>query len=374
MAVVAPVFLFGTLRYDVLLGIVAGRPLAMEPARAAGFAVVEVAGRGYPMLDPRAGEVAEGDLIRPDAEALARLDHYEDAFGYQRVPITVETAEGPVQAEVYMPPELPGPPGPAWVPGPWIQAAGARSNLTAAELMSYMGRFSGPELRFRRPQAEARAQSRVRARQAGRPVIGWPTGSGTVRLDRRDAAHEGYFRTEVLTLQHPRFGGGYSDPIQREVFVAADAAIVLPYDPVRDRILLVEQFRMGPYGRGAAYPWMLEPVAGRIDPGETPQDCARREAVEEAGLVLTDLIEVGSGYPSPGCVTEYHYIFVALCDLPDRTQELHGMDDEAEDIRTHVLDWAQAEDLLSRGEADNLPLVLALLWLSRERSRLRRSA
>jgi nudix-type nucleoside diphosphatase (YffH/AdpP family) len=143
---------------------------------------------------------------------------------------------------------------------------------------------------------------------------------------------------------------------------------------VRDRILLVEQFRMGPWRRGATYPWMLEPVAGRVDPGETPESTARREAVEEAGLTLRGLERIGSGYPTPGYSTEYFHVFLGLCDLPDGIEGHHGEAEEHEDIRTHVLDWAQAEDLLSRGEADNMPLVLALVWLSRERSRLRATA
>ena len=96
--------------------------------------------------------------------------------------------------------------------------------------------------------------------------------------------------------------------------------------------------------------------------------------MEEAGLTLRGLERIGSGYPTPGYSTEYFHVFLGLCDLPDGIEGHHGEAEEHEDIRTHVLDWAQAEDLLSRGEADNMPLVLALVWLSRERSRLRATA
>ncbi|MEM6579286.1 MAG: glutamine-hydrolyzing GMP synthase [Pseudomonadota bacterium] len=83
-----------------------------------------------------------------------------------------------------------------------------------------------------------------------------------------EATHEGYFLTRHYALRHTLFDGGQSAEVQREVFVATDAAIVLLYDPKRDRVLLVEQFRMGPFGRGDPSPWVLEPVAGRVDAGE----------------------------------------------------------------------------------------------------------
>jgi ADP-ribose pyrophosphatase len=120
-----------------------------------------------------------------------------------------------------------------------------------------------------------------------------------------------------MDLSHRRFDGGMSPLITREIFISGDAVTVLPYDPVRDRVLLIEQFRTGALGRGDPLPWQLEAIAGRIDPGEAPEDAARREAVEEAGLMLGRLEPVAEYYPSPGAMTEYIYSYVALCDLPD---------------------------------------------------------
>ena len=85
----------------------------------------------------------------------------------------------------------------------------------------------------------------------------------------------------------------------RELFERGDAAVVLPYDPLREEIVLVEQFRLGALER-AGDPWLLEPVAGIIEPGEAPPAVARREAAEEAGLELLDLVPIGSYFPSPG--------------------------------------------------------------------------
>jgi nudix-type nucleoside diphosphatase (YffH/AdpP family) len=165
-----------------------------------------------------------------------------------------------------------------------------------------------------------------------------------------------------------------SAQMRREVFVATDAALVLPYDPVTDRVLLVEQFRMGPYGRGDTRPWMLEPVAGRMDAGETPEQTARRECLEEAGLELRALEMISSHYCTPGYSTEYFHLFLGLCDLPAETVGQGGLASEQEDIRTHIIGYDRAMALVASGEANNGPLILGLLWLERERARLRASA
>ena len=131
---------------------------------------------------------------------------------------------------------------------------------------------------------------------------------------------------------------------------------------------------MGPYGRGDPRPWVLEPVAGRMDATDTPESCAYRECREEANIDLKSLKKISSHYCSPGDSTEYFHLFLGLCDLPDDTATQGGLDSEDEDIRIHLLSYAQAMELLETGEADNGPLVLSLLWLSKNRERLRASA
>jgi len=159
--------------------------------------------------------------------------------------------------------------------------------------------------------------------------------------------------------------------VSRAVFISGDAVTVLPYDPVRDRVLLIEQFRPAPMARGDAQPWLLEAIAGRIDPGESPEQAARREAFEEAGLVLGDLLPVAQYYPSPGAKSEFLYSYVALTDLPDGAAGVFGVEGETEDIRGQLVDFADLMALVASGEAANAPLILTALWLQRERARLR---
>lgn len=236
-------------------------------------------------------------------------------------------------------------------------------------VLRYHGHLSAERVARRLPALLVEAASRQRAVSAARRGV--RAGSGEVDAGAPQPVHAGFFALDLWQLRHRRFDGGMSPLLTREVFVAGDAVTVLPYDPVRDRVLVVEQVRMGPLGRGDPLPWQLEAIAGRIDPGETPEEAARREAIEEAGLELGRLETVAEYYPTPGAVTEYLYSYVALCDLPDDVAGVFGAAEEAEDIKGHLLSFCQLVELMTAGEIGNAPLLLTVLWLQRERGRLR---
>jgi nudix-type nucleoside diphosphatase (YffH/AdpP family) len=250
--------------------------------------------------------------------------------------------------------------------------AALRQEAAAEVLRGHAGGVPAKEMAARRAMILSRAWARIEARAAPAPVsLRSDTPREAVAESAVETTHDGFFLTRRYGLRHPRFDGGQSPEVLREVFVATDAALVLPYDPVRDRVLLVEQFRMGPYGRGDPFPWLLEPVAGRVDGGESPEACARRECTEEAGLDLRALEKISSHYCTPGYSTEFFHLFLGLCDLPEARQGRGGLATEHEDIRTHVIGFDRAMGLVESGEANNGPLVLSLLWLSRARARLR---
>jgi ADP-ribose pyrophosphatase len=188
--------------------------------------------------------------------------------------------------------------------------------------------------------------------------------SDDVRIVSQAVPHKDFFAVSETHLTHQRFDGTQSAVIKRAAFVMGDAVTVLPVDPIRKRVLLIEQFRMGPFARGDRQPWSLEAIAGRIDAGETPEDAARREAVEEAGITLGALRLIAAYYPSPGAVTEFLYSYVAICDLPDQTAGLHGLASESEDIRSHVIALDHLMELVKTGEVNNAPLILTAFWLA----------
>ena len=242
--------------------------------------------------------------------------------------------------------------------------------VLAQVVMRTFGHLSPKTLRSRLGALRVEAASRVRAAAASaQPNL--RSGTGEVETDTVRPSHAGFFGLDVHRLRYRRFDGAMSPWVTREVFVSGDAVTVLPYDPVRDRVLLIEQMRMGPVGRGDPLPWQLEAIAGRIDPGETPEAAARREAMEEAFLVIGRLEKVAEYYSSPGAVSEYLYSYVALCDLPDGVAGVFGAEEEAENIRGHLLPFDALMTALTAGALTNAPLILTALWLERERARLR---
>lgn len=206
-----------------------------------------------------------------------------------------------------------------------------------------------------------------------------PTGGGLVARRGPDdvevAASEvpfaDYFAVEVSHLRHRTHAGGLSPVVRREAFLSGDAVVVLPWDPVRDRVLLIEQFRMAPFLRRDPQPWLLETVAGRVDAGETVEQAARREAQEEAGLTLGRLFPAIGCYPSPGALAEYLHLFVGLADLPDGVAGVHGLASEAEDIRGHAIGRAELTRLALGGQLSNGPLATLALWLELRAGALR---
>jgi ADP-ribose pyrophosphatase len=187
----------------------------------------------------------------------------------------------------------------------------------------------------------------------------------------RETVYHGYTTVARWRLRHRTFAGPWSGPIQREVIERGHAAAVLPYDPARDEVVLIEQFRPGALGAGMD-PWIVEIVAGIIEPDEPPEAVVTREALEEAGCRVTELVPITRCLVSPGVLTETVAIFCG------RTETLglggtHGLDHEGEDIRAFVVGLDSALAMLAEGRIANAVAVIALQWLALNRERIRRS-
>lgn len=368
----ADFFFYGTLCHPAQLKTLLGRGVAAEPATLDGHSVWWAAGQPFPFIRRDEGARAEGQLVRGLTEAdAARLAFYEGGLGYSLQRLTVRTAEGPIAAEVWMPPSDGWAQGPAWNLDDWVRDWFPTANATLADAMALYGTRPAAEVMRRYPQMLVRGSSRVRAAATGPATLRRRAGADDIRIAAFRQPYAHFFAVEEYDLSFRRFDAALSPVINRAAFVSGDAVTVLPYDPVRDRVLLVEQFRAGPLARGDANPWQIEAIAGRIDPGETPPAAARREAEEEAGLHLGALLHVADYYPSPGAKSEFLYSYVALTDLPDDAAGVFGVVEEAEDIRGHLVGFDRMMALVASGEIANAPLVLTALWLQRERPRLR---
>jgi nudix-type nucleoside diphosphatase (YffH/AdpP family) len=368
-------FVYGTLRAPALMAAVAGAG-ALDPIAAtlSDLAVYPVAGDVVPCIAPVAGAEVEGVVWRGlTGDQMARLDLYEGAFGYRKKAVTVMTPAGPQVAQVYLPPSDLARGEGAWSLSDWEAGHLAPAILAATELFSHDPLPDAETLRAMWPMIEARAWAKHRA-------------SAVPATQRHEACDDDFlveavtppsgqfFRFQAFSINHRRFAGAMSGAMRREAFIGIDAAMILPYDPVRDRVLLVEQARIGPALRRDPNPWMLEPIAGIIDARETPEEAALREAEEEAGLADVTLHKAGSFYISPGNMTDYFYTFVGICDLPQDTPYLGGLPEEGEDLRLHPLSFDRALALVDSGEIATAPAVHLILWLLRYRDDLRRRA
>lgn len=373
-----PIFFYGSLRDHALMEIVLDRPVApeeMAPARAVGFATRRAEGEAYPILVPAPGAEADGVLlISPTDGDLDRLAYFEEAE-YALAPIDVEGPDGPMQARYFRGTEKTPALERGWDFSHWHAHDRATALEAARELMALFGRVAVEDIDDHWIGIMNRARQKARAKAEPGPVPGglrtvFGAADTDVRSHRR--TYSSYLGIEEIELRHRRFDGGWSAPLARSVALWGDAVTLLPYDPVRDRVLLIEQFRAAAMARGDRCPWCIEVVAGRVDADETPDAVARREAAEEAGLELGRLMATGQYYSTPGMTGEVLYGFIGEADLP-HSGGLHGLAREHEDIRTVVLDFADAMAAAARGEVNTGPALVALLWLSAHRDELRKA-
>ena len=127
--------------------------------------------------------------------------------------------------------------------------------------------------------------------------------------------YDGFFKIDELIFDHPTFNGEMIEDVRREVFVRLDAVAVLPYDPVHDSVLLTRQLRIASAGKMES-PWIVELIAGLVEKtDEAFVNVAEREAMEEAGLNISNLTPICDFFPSVGGSNEKLYLFLALTDL-----------------------------------------------------------
>lgn len=192
-----------------------------------------------------------------------------------------------------------------------------------------------------------------------------------VEIIDREVCYQGFFRLERMRLRHSLHRGGMSPVLMREIVEKGNVVAMLPYDPVTDTVVMIEQFRVGAIGerRGA---WLLEIVAGLMEPGELPEEVARREAKEEAGLGVRRIESIARFFATPAKSSELTHLFCGEVDASG-AGGVHGLAHEGEDIRVIPMPAEQAFTLLEIGRIDSAWPMIALMWLQTHRERLRRA-
>lgn len=196
-------------------------------------------------------------------------------------------------------------------------------------------------------------------------------GAQHMEIVKQERVFDGFFKINRMKIRHALFQGGNIE-IVREQFQRDDAVCVLLFDPVRDVVVLIEQFRVGAIAKDrdtAGSPWLLELVAGIVEPGETAEDVARRESVEEAGAQISDIVPITRYLPSAGGSDEYIDLLCARVDSSG-LGGVHGLPEEGEDILVHLIPLAKAFALVASGKIDNAATIIALQWLQLNKTEL----
>lgn len=185
----------------------------------------------------------------------------------------------------------------------------------------------------------------------------------------KDTVYEGFFRLEQYTLKHTLFKGGWSQPITRELFRRGNCVAVILYDPDRDEVVLIEQFRVGAVQQPERA-WLVEIVAGAIEEGETAEEVAYREAEEEAGCNIQELLEIQQFYTTPGGCSERITLFCGRVDSRS-VGGIHGLIEEDEDIQVTAVKFAEVFQMLEDGKIESAIPIIAIQWLYIHRSELK---
>lgn len=176
----------------------------------------------------------------------------------------------------------------------------------------------------------------------------------------------GHRRYDRVDCELPGRGGRRATRIAYEVLRIGEVVAVLPYDPVLDRLVVIRQFRLGAHlahGHGDN----LEVIAGRVDPGEAPVAAAHREAMEEAGIALSDLQPMLAYAPLAAAADERVHLFSARCDA-SRLPAVAGEIDQEETVLPLAVAPADLLEAVQGGRVRNGHLILALSWFTLHRA------
>ena len=369
------IFVFGTLKSETLRTIVLGRELAPKDictASIKGFCVYWAKEGPFPVMVPKEGSEAHGLVLKNLSDVdVERLNYYELGFDYVLSPTYVETNVGPAEASAYFCNNSDMATKKSWSYDDWLSDHSEVQYIAAKEFLDFFDTKYGDTAQAMYNKIFKRAE--VYANEAAnlsKVIENGPENSINIQVENIQREYLGFFALNQISLKYSQFDGDISELKNRVILIGSEASLILPYDPVLDKVLLVEQFRIGPFCRGDRAPWVFEPVAGIIEVGETPDEAAKREVFEEAGLEVTQLVKMGSGYPNPGEATSYFYNYIAIVDLSEYSPGIYGAKNEGEDIRTHVIDFNTVLNWSVSNKLRVLPLNTMVLWLALNKLKL----
>lgn len=190
----------------------------------------------------------------------------------------------------------------------------------------------------------------------------------------REACYKGFFKMERLQISHTLFAGGWCEPVVRELIHKRHAVAALMYDPKLDSVVMVEQFRVGTMQKASEgnpqSAWTLELVAGFMEEDESIEEVIHREAEEESGCAILEMLPIYTFHASPGNSSETTSLYCCKVDASN-AGGIFGLAHEGEDIRAHVLKLDEALVNIENGRINTVCPIIALQWLEKSRGMIK---
>ncbi len=172
--------------------------------------------------------------------------------------------------------------------------------------------------------------------------------------------YDGFFKMHEISLKYKKYDGNWSNEIKRELFGGAQVSAVLPYDPIKKKIVLIQQFRPGTISKNTNN-YLNEIVAGIIDPGESAEIAAKRECLEETGYKIKKLTPIQGYFPAPGSSESFYHLFLGEVDSKNE-KKIMGLDNENEDILVESYKVNQVKKMMQEGKFINGLTLIAIQW------------
>tara|TARA_B100000676_G_scaffold310505_1_gene377287 strand:- start:312 stop:893 length:582 start_codon:yes stop_codon:yes gene_type:complete len=172
--------------------------------------------------------------------------------------------------------------------------------------------------------------------------------------------HKGFFEMNEVTLKYKKIDGSWTNNIKRELFGGAQVSAVLPYDPIKKEIVLIQQFRPGTISKNFNN-FLYEIVAGIIDKGESPETTAKRECIEETGCKIKSILPIQGYFPAPGSSESYYHLFLGEVEAFEGSRTM-GLENENEDILVKCYNFNKVKEMLQNKEIVNGITLIALQW------------
>ena len=188
-----------------------------------------------------------------------------------------------------------------------------------------------------------------------------------VKLISKETVWKRFVHLQTMVFDQ-RMPDGRVIRIDREVHDHGSAAAILLFDPAKDAVVLVRQFRPAAFVNGDPS-FMLEVPAGLID-DDQPDEAIRREAMEETGYAVKDVQYLFETYASPGTLTEKVGLFYARVNLDEKAGTGGGLDTEGEDIEVLSIPLDEAFGMITTGEITDAKTIILLQWAMLNRARL----